>query len=184
MKHITLFFAILIVLCSCSTPEHVEVQFLDPNLAAAVREVLKLDENTPIKEKDLEKIKSLNASNCQISNLTGLGKMTGLTELFLTENQIVDITPLKGLDQLTNLNLRNNKISDISPIVGLTNLTHLTLSGNHIKDIQPLSNLTQLTDLILSFNDINNIIPLKGLTELESLMLPITQSAILQLSQI
>ncbi len=45
MKHICLLFGFLIVFVSCSPPEPVEIP--DPNLAAVVREVLKLDDNSP-----------------------------------------------------------------------------------------------------------------------------------------
>ena len=76
MRHICPILLLFIVFVSCSSPEPVEIP--DANLAAVIREVLNLDEDTPIKEKELIKIEKLNASNSQISNLTGIEKMTGL----------------------------------------------------------------------------------------------------------
>ena len=72
MKHICVLFAFLIVLLSCSPPEPVEMP--DANLAAAVREVLGLDPNAPIADRNLKKLKSLRATSRGITNLTGLEK--------------------------------------------------------------------------------------------------------------
>ena len=77
------------------------------------------------------------ASN-QISDISSLANLTGLTELNLASNQISDITPLANLTELTVLDLESNQISDISPLAGLPRLTELFLNNNQISDIQPL----------------------------------------------
>ena len=114
MKHIALFFAILIVLCSCSTPEPVE--FPDPNLAAAVREALGLSPDEPIMNNKLKELKDLTASQKGINDLTGLEQAKGLTTLSLSNNQISDLTPISGLKKLWWLGLDRNNISDITSL--------------------------------------------------------------------
>ena len=110
-----------------------------------------------------------------ISDLASLSGLTGLTSLWLPNNEISDISPLSGLVNLRTLSLSGNLISDISPLAGLTELTWLSLSSfntgvfefrMNISDISPLAGLTELTTLDLSNNPISNLSPLAGLTNL------------------
>ena len=48
MRHIGLLLLLLAFIVSCSPPEPVEIP--DPNLAAVIRKVLNLDEDTPFNE--------------------------------------------------------------------------------------------------------------------------------------
>ena len=114
---------------------------------------------------------SLNLSNNIISDLTPLSGLTSLTTLILSYNTITDISPLSGLTSLTTLILSYNSISDLTPLSGLTNLAVLILSGNLFSDISPLSGLTNLTSLNLSYNSISDLTPLSGLTNLAVLIL-------------
>ena len=59
MKQLLLTIVFLILFISCSQPEPVE--FPDPNLAAAVREALKLETDAPIMDTHLKKLDSLMA---------------------------------------------------------------------------------------------------------------------------
>lgn len=104
-----------------------------------------------------------------ISDIRPLAHLTQLTQLVLSDNQISDISPLARLTGLRELNLCNNQISDIKPLLALTQLNKLLLSTNQISDISPLSSLTQLTQLILSANQISDISPLSSLTQLKEL---------------
>ena len=119
MKHICLFFLLLTVFLNCSSPEPVEVRIPDANLAAAVREALRLDPSESIWQRKLARLKTLKVQRRNIKNLTGLEEATGLITLDLSQNQIEDITPLAGLTGLKSLYLRHNQISDITPLTGL-----------------------------------------------------------------
>ena len=130
MKHICVLFAFFAVFFSCSSPDPIEVQIPDANLAAAVRETLRLDPNESIRQKQLAKLKTLRVQGRVIKNLTGLEKAKGLKTLDLFQNRIEDITPLTGLSGLTTLKLSQNRIEDITPLAGLPRLKALYLSHN------------------------------------------------------
>ncbi|MDE2800201.1 MAG: hypothetical protein OXI94_16170, partial [Gemmatimonadota bacterium] len=143
----------------------------DANLRAAIEIALRKTRGASITRAEMASLTRLEASDADISDLTGLEFATGLTSLILPDNIISDLTPLSGLTNLTSLILSDNVISDLTPLSGLTNLTLLILSGNFFLDISPLSGLTNLTLLNLSHNIISDISPLSGLTNLSVLIL-------------
>ncbi|MFC1927851.1 leucine-rich repeat domain-containing protein [Chloroflexota bacterium] len=151
-----------------------EVTFADPNLEAAIREAIgKL--TGKIYASDLEELTSLNATERNIIDLTGLENATSLTHLELRDNEISDISPLADLASLTWLALNYNQISDISSLANLTSLTLLSLEHNQISDISPLANLTSLAVLSLYGNQVSDISPLASLSGLTKLQLGINQ---------
>jgi hypothetical protein len=92
------------------------VTFPDPNLESAVREAIGTPTGT-IYPSDLYWMISLDASQRNITDLTGLECATGLAWLDLGSNQINDISVLVNLTSLTTLTLEDNQISDIEPLV-------------------------------------------------------------------
>ena len=149
----------------------VEVNIPDPNLRAAVAEAIGVSPTASIIRGWIAQLTYLNATEANISDLTGLEFATRLQWLQVWSNRISDMSPLAGLTNLRSLNLRKNRISDISLLAGLTTLTHLLLRENHISDISPLAGLTNLKELHLSSNSISDISPLVGLTKLSVLYL-------------
>ena len=150
MKYFYTFLAILVIHSSWHfTASAQNVEFPDPNLAAAVRGALGLGATDPIPETDLEALTYLFASNAGITDLTGLEYATGLWDLYLPRNQVSDISRLASLTRLVNLDLDGNQISDISPLASLTRLETLDLSKNPISNFAPLAGLTALTSLNL-----------------------------------
>jgi Leucine-rich repeat (LRR) protein len=146
------------------------VIFTDPNLEAVIREAV--DKPTGnIYSSDLEGLASLDASQRNITDLTGLEYCTKLIDIELTGNQISDIMPLANHINLTDLQLPDNQISDISPLDKLTNLSTLDLPSNQISDISALANLTNLTSLYLHDNQVGDISPLDNLINLTDLQL-------------
>ncbi|MCL1789769.1 MAG: protein kinase [Peptococcaceae bacterium] len=109
--------------------------------------------------------------NKNLSDITPLRSLTGLTFLNICDNNINDLTPLKSLTKLTNLYLSINNISDLTPIQSLTDLTILHISRNKIHNLTPLRSLTNLTYLEATNNTINDLTPLKPLTKLSTLYL-------------
>ena len=162
------------------------VEFVNANLARAVRKELNLDTEgghidlLKIPEAKLVRLTELDASESEIIDLTPLAQLTQLTDLDLSDNQISDLTPLAQLTQLTDLDLSDNQISDLTPLAQLTQLTDLDLSDNQISDVNPLAGLTGLTWLYLSGNQISDVNPLTSLLSLRSLSLrrnPITDTS-------
>ena len=157
------------------------VDIPDANLRAMIEDALGKAPGTPIAPSEMATLTSLEASNANISNLTGLELATNLTRLELgpervanewrNSNSVKDLSPLAGLTQLTRLHLPNNSISDVSAVAGLTNLSLLNLSGNDISDISAVVGLTKLTALWVNGNSISDISPLAGLTKLTRLEL-------------
>lgn len=121
--------------------------------------------------KKLVNLKELDLRLNQITDITPLGELSGLTGLYLYGNKITDITPLENLTKLTVLRLDSNRISDLAPLAKLTGLTKLYLNNNWIIDISALEGLTNLTHLSLFSNEIMDITPLAQLTDLTELML-------------
>ena len=110
-------------------------------------------------------MKELYLAGDEISDISPLAGLTGLTHLDLHGNDISDISALVNLTNLECLELRNNDISDISPIAGLTQLKWLNLSENAISEVSPIASLANLTWLDLSNNRISNFSPLDGLRD-------------------
>ena len=154
---------------------HPEVILIpDKNLAAAVRNTLKLEPNSTITQLDMLNltylIYELKPEHNQIMNLTGLEHAKNLSTLYLSSNQIVDLTPITGLKRLTSLDLNNNQIDDLTPITGMTRLKVLNLDRNPILDFTPLTTLTRLHALSLNQTNISNTNPIVGvISKLSSL---------------
>ena len=173
------------------------VSIPDPNLRAAIAEVLGKAPNAPI---TAEEMAAANFGNFfvseSISDLTGLEYATTLVHFGFGGNQIPDLSPLAdlkdlyslylsvsdlslltnkladaGLTGLKNLGIRNTNISDLSPLAGLTGLISLRIENTNVSDLSPLAGLTGLTALYLDNNNISDVSPLAGLTELSILYL-------------
>ena len=156
----------------CSTASAQVVDIPDLNLESAIREELNLSDHIPITQSEMLRLTRLDASQRQISILTGLEHATNLTDLRLARNEISGLAPLAQLNRLERLSLWGNPISDLSPIAGLTQLKRLDLGGCQVSDITPLANLTELTYLTLHSNlRIIDITPLINLTQLTELRL-------------
>ena len=158
-----------------------QVSIPDENLRAVIESHLNKASGAPITQGEMAALTRLDASNANISDLTGLEFATRLTNLDLgvevvgyrrdNSNEISNLSPLSGLTSLEVLNLGSNDISDVSPLSDLTNLTTLFLDNNWLSDVSPLSGLTNLTTLSLNNNNISNVSPLSGLTNLTTLSL-------------
>ena len=102
------------------------VHIPDPNLRAAIAELLGKGPNTPISVEEMERLRELDVPNRGIQDLTGLQFATNLNKLILGRwwqkdnvNQISDLSPIAGLINLRDLWFDNNPVSDISPLRGL-----------------------------------------------------------------
>ncbi len=148
-----------------------QVHIPDSNLRAAITEQLGKNANDPITLQEMQGLRSLEARNNNIRDLSGLQFATNLTSLELIGTSVSDLSHIAGLIELRELWIRHNQISDISPVQGLTNLTHLDVDDNRASDISPVKNLKNLVDLRIDRNNIVDISPLAGLINLEELHL-------------
>lgn len=142
------------------------VSIPDPKLALAVRETLDLAPDDAITQLVMRRLILFNASDRQITDLTGLEHAHNVRDLWLDNNQIRDLTPLSGLTELTLLELSENPINDITPLAKLKNLSRLDCRNAQISDITPLARLTSLRKIHLIGNPIGDITSLTGLTNL------------------
>ena len=148
-----------------------EVSIPDTALAAAIRSELGLNPEDPITQEDLLNLRSLDAEQQGITDLTGLEHAANLQTLNLHHNQISNLQPLAGLMHLNELGLTGNQISDIIPLAGLTKLQWLNLNHNEIINLKPLTPLTNLLVVGLSDNQISDVTPLAALTSITQLEL-------------
>lgn len=139
-----------------------------------------------------QRLTILDVSNNTIRNLEPLASLSGLTELYLQNNNaIVDlsivgeltklekldvsynpltsIAPLSGCVKLTSLNASHAQLTDASTAASLPILSELMLDYNQLSDISGLAACSNLTTLTLSNNSITDISPLSELTKLEQL---------------
>ena len=156
----------------------------NPKLYNALKnQIPKLDsDNTGIiTPEELSSIQGvLNLGKTEVYSIDGLQNCTGITHLYLNDNQIKDISPLIPLENLKYLNLNGNPIQDIYRLppylrylsmsetqlsdlsnFGLTNtIVHLNLSGNNISDISNLHGYKALQYFDIRNNTVSNIGPL------------------------
>ena len=175
MKYFYTVFTILVIQSSwCFTASAQNVEFPDPNLAAAVRTAIGgLGATDPIPQASLEVLLTLPAYDRGITDLTGLEHAIGLTYLDLRANPISDFTPISSLTNLNFLNLintgfSNSDISILSPLVNL--MGNLLLAENEISDLQALvnvisANIPNLAHLQIAGNRFRDITPLTALKD-------------------
>ncbi|XP_073156616.1 uncharacterized protein [Henckelia pumila] len=89
-----------------------------------------------------------------------LGKLSTLTELYLSENHIMALpTSIADLSALMKLDVRGNQLINLPSCFGeMCNLTDVDLSSNMLKSIpESFGNLTNLINLDLSSNRFTNL---------------------------
>lgn len=148
----------------------VAIQFNDNRLVEAICSSLGKPVGN-ISNEELLSLTSLDASDYDIGDLTGLEYAKNLVSLDLSGNRISNITSLRNLTQLRFLDLAQNQITELSALSNLTNLIIIELDDNQIIAINALSSLRQLQILGLGNNQISNISSLCNLTNLRYLNL-------------
>ena len=166
------------ICCFCPNVSAQIVEIPDPNLRQAIRETLQLPDRVPITQQEMLRLTELDASQREITDLTGLEFASNLIGLYVSGNwnynissssSSLDISPLSNLTKLKVLLLRHSRISDLTPLAKLTQLNGLILSENGIRDITPLAGLVNLGFLTLIENPIVDLSPLANLTRLKEL---------------
>ena len=138
-------------------------------------------------------LEELVLTDCGLSNVTPLGKLTGLRLLDLTDNSIGAADILTGMTDLEELYLAHNalttlpdlsalqslKIADLSynaltgvdGLGGCAAMERLNLSNNRLTSVDPVGNLSELVFLSASINPVADLSALKGCTKLETFIM-------------
>ncbi|MBI4616413.1 MAG: NACHT domain-containing protein, partial [Planctomycetes bacterium] len=123
----------------------------------------------------LEGVTTLDLTNTWVSDLAPLAGLSSLQRLDLDGTQVSDLAPLAGLSGLERLNLARTQVSDLAPLAGLSSLQRLDLTGTQVSDLAPLAGLSSLESLDLSGTQVSDLAPLAGLSSLQGLDLKETQ---------
>ena len=122
----------------------------------------------------LTNIKSLSLygdkSDC-VSDISDLGKMYWLEELYIIWQNVPDISVLSNMSALKILKIPGANVSDISVLSNMPNLEVLDISGTKVSDISVLSNIPTLKQLNLAGTEIADLSVLPQLINLKTLSL-------------
>jgi Leucine-rich repeat (LRR) protein len=111
--------------------------------------------------KEIENLKYINLSNCNINDFTSIKGLKNIQEINISNNPIQDINFLNEFEcknSLITFICSDNKIIDISSLSEFYYLKEIYLNNNNIFDLSPLFNIFSLFFLDLRFNSINNLI--------------------------
>lgn len=124
---------------------------------------------------DLIGITQLRLDGTRVTDLTPLAGLIGLKELSLNGTGVTDLTPLAGLGGLTELSFNGTGVTDLTLLTGLTRLRALQISKTGVADLTPISAFKGLQELWLDQTGVTDLSPLDGLTKLKRLKLDQTQ---------
>jgi Leucine-rich repeat (LRR) protein len=117
----------------------------------------------------------INLNNTKVIDLEPIKGLRSLKELYLNDTQVSNLEPIKGLSSLQWLYINNTQVSDLEPIKGLGNLQELALIRTHVSDLAPIKGLSSLKELYLSGTKVSDLEPIKGLSGLKRLHLSYTK---------
>lgn len=119
-------------------------------------------------------LRTLQMTDCGISNISALDRLTGLEVLDLSNNPIEEIQVLAGFKHLKSLDLSYTYVRDVSALEKLSGLSDLNLGATRAADLLPLGSLTGLETLKISHVQIKDFAFLANLTHLTGLELKST----------
>ena len=168
------------------------LDFVDPAIETAVRELLGFSSTKTIYTNDLWSIKDftvpadatnyadiqymifldrLTVANGRCFDFSFISSLKNLSELNITATAISQdaLNLIASVPTLKKLTLSDCGISGITPLAKAGGLTYLDLSNNAFRNIEALKSMLQLQELYLQHNAISDISILSGLTELKTL---------------
>lgn len=133
----------------------VEISFNDEKLEAIVRETLDMPEGQ-LTYYDLDKLRVLDLTDLDISDLSGIEFATNLEELIV--NYPVDnVTAIEDLTQLKKLVIKRGGLKSIEFVQSLSQLKYLDISYNEIESITPILSFDQLEYLDMKRNKVRDV---------------------------
>lgn len=119
----------------------------------------------------LLELRTLDASNAELTSLGGLECVQGIEQLTVAGNDIEDLGPVGGLKGLRLLDISRNPIRNLDPLADNRRLERLVARGSTLESLAPLAGASRLRHLDVSDNAISSVNPLAELRELETLVL-------------
>ena len=146
------------------------VEFSDPAIEAAVKNMLKIASDKPVYTNDLWKITEFTVP-AEAQDYSDLAYMTMLETLTIKNGQAAQFDRIASLANLTKLTIEGVAIDqdDVSVIATLPKLKQLTLTKCGLASVSPLASAQGLVYLDLSENTIRNIDALANLSNLQEL---------------
>lgn len=126
----------------------------DPNFRAAMIYKYDFNNDNQIQNTEVDTVTKLSITGLSISDLTGIGAFTGLTQLWCGSNQLTTID-LSMNPNLQELHCSNNQIITLN-LLSNTALDILDCPGNQLSNLN-LSMNTNLTDIICSGNNLSSL---------------------------
>jgi YD repeat-containing protein/autotransporter-associated beta strand protein len=156
------------------------VMFYDPDLAAAVREALGVDQNTWLTSAALGQsspLASLTVNGSLVGDLTGIANLSALRTLAFipgdysaTPQGLSSLAPLAGLANLAELSLHDIGLTDavLATLPALPGLTRLDVRSNALSAVPAgVANLPRLATLFVHGNPLLADNPRAGLSSLK-----------------
>ena len=122
---------------------------------------------------ELYGLRRLEMDGCSLTteDLTAIGSTPHLEELLLTDCGLSNITPLRKLTGLRLLDLADNSIGIVDALIGMSGLEELYLSHNALTILPNLSAMKTLKIADLSYNALANVAGLADCAAMEKLNL-------------
>lgn len=117
----------------------------------------------------LSGLTSVNISNTSVSDITALRNLNNLEELDISGTKVISLDALKYATKITMLKMAKTGITDFSLIPGFTSLEVLDLSETPVENLGIVTGLSELTDLRFSGTKVGDLAPVSGLSKLEIL---------------
>ena len=129
-----------------------------------------------------QKLTYLDLNGNTIRNISVLGKMPHLEEVYLAHNALTDLSVFANLTNLQRLDVSYNSIPSIAPICSNVSLSWLDVSHNLIATLGAVDNLSSLTYFAAGSNTLTDI---SQLAECESLAyLDVSNNSITDISKL
>mgnify|MGYP003583477497 FL=1 len=146
-----------------------------PLMANATGEHLFLPPGQPLPPQisisQFKRLRILELSNRQISDISFLAGMDLLEHAILNHNRIGNLAPLAALSNLFLVDFSDNRISDLTPLANLTKLKYLYITQNQLKDLAPLAECRQLEALAINGNIIQDLSGIRNAVGLQMLFM-------------
>ena len=115
-------------------------------------------------------LECLTVTDCAITSVRPLAKLTELRELDLSGNEIIVVSTLLKLENLEKLNLSDNPVQNMPALADLEHLSVLNLDSTSIQDLEFLEG-SGVKELHISYTSLTDVELLGQCKELECLYL-------------
>lgn len=145
----------------------VKVNFNDENFEAYIREQLDMPEGS-ITFFDLEKIRTIDLTDKNIDDITGIAYMSQLEKLIIL-NPVLGIDGLTHLKNLKHVVIQENYLNSFEFIKENSKIKYLDLKNNNIEKLEGIDEFSEIEYLDLSYNKVKNLSLLNTMSSLNTL---------------